>query len=30
MYSVTLEYSNYSDSHLIFEFDGKIKIITVT
>ncbi len=24
-YSVTLKYSNYLDSHSIFEFDGKIK-----
>ncbi len=29
-YSVTLEYSDYSDSHSNFEIEGKIKIIAVT
>jgi hypothetical protein len=29
-YSVTLEYSDYSDSHSNFEFEGKIKTIAVT
>jgi len=29
-YLVTLEYSDYLDSHSIFKFDGKIKIIAVT
>ncbi len=29
-YSVTLKYSDYSDSHSNFEFQGKIKIIAVT
>jgi len=29
-YSVTLKYSDYSDSHLIFEFKGEIKIIAIT
>ncbi len=28
-YSVTLEYSDYWDSHSNFEFDGKIKVIAV-
>jgi len=29
-YLITLEYLNYLDSHLIFEFNGKIKIIAIT